>query len=153
MCERGAPRRVAQFGVTVTVTMSRKAAAEHQCTESFFATSKAELVHDHTGKRRIELRATVFDYIKVTYNCRRLLSSPSDRRPAQTEFSTDSLALHAQVSMNRRIHTAAMSWCTMSDTGPAMTRDISCPSHDKSSKGSLAATSSAHLVSGGARSN
>jgi putative transposase len=53
--------------------------------ESFFATLKKELVHDEDYRSREEARASIFEFIEVFYNNKRLHSSLGYVAPAAFE--------------------------------------------------------------------
>jgi transposase InsO family protein len=70
----------------VTVSMSRTGNCwDNAVAESFFATLKNELVHARSWASRLELRASVFEYIEGFYNRRRLHSSLGYKTPSEVE--------------------------------------------------------------------
>jgi len=75
----------------IEVSMSRKGNCwDNAVAESFFATLKAELIHDTRWQSRSALRAAVFDYVEVFYNRQRLHSTIGYKSPH--EFETDHAA-------------------------------------------------------------
>jgi len=78
--------REALAALNVTVSMSRTGNCwDNAVAESFFATLKNELVYRRTWRTRLELRSTLFEYIEVFYNRRRLHSSLDYKTPAEVE--------------------------------------------------------------------
>jgi transposase InsO family protein len=70
----------------VTVSMSRRGNCwDNAVAESFFATIKTELINRRRWSSRLELRCSVFEYIEVFYNRRRLHSSIGYKTPADAE--------------------------------------------------------------------
>ena len=63
--------------------------------ESFFPTLKRELVHRASFAAREEATRSLFDYIEVFYNRRRLHSSLGYRSPVQYEESRKPLPVSA----------------------------------------------------------
>ena len=71
---------------SITVSMSRRGQCwDNAVAESFFATLKKELVHRRPWANRNELRNSLFEYIEVFYNRRRLHSSLAYKTPAEVE--------------------------------------------------------------------
>jgi len=71
----------------IVVSMSRRGNCwDNAVAESFFATVKTELVYRRSWKSRLELRASLFEYIETFYNRRRLHSSLDYRTPAEVEI-------------------------------------------------------------------
>lgn len=67
-------------------SMSRKANCwDNAVAESFFKTLKVECVYDYKFENQKEAAATVFEYIEIWYNRKRLHSSLGYRTPAQME--------------------------------------------------------------------
>lgn len=70
----------------ITVSMSRRGNCwDNAVAESFFATLKSELVYRKRWSTRLELRASLFEYLETYYNRRRLHSSLDYRTPAEVE--------------------------------------------------------------------
>ena len=68
--------------------MSRKGNCyDNAAKESFFNTLKTELVHHEHYRTRDEARASVFDYIEIFYNRKRLHSTLGYMSPADFELS------------------------------------------------------------------
>ncbi len=59
---------------------------DNAVTESFFSTAKRELTHHESYATREEARRSLFEYIEVFYNRRRLHSTLSYRSPAEYEL-------------------------------------------------------------------
>jgi transposase InsO family protein len=77
-------------------SMSRRGNCwDNAAMESFFSTLKRELVHRATFATREEAERSLFDYIEVFYNRRRLHSSLGYRSPVQYEESRKPLRLSA----------------------------------------------------------
>jgi len=75
---------LAQRGIVVS--MSRRGNCwDNAVAESFFATLKTELVYRRRWPSRLELRASLFEYIETFYNRRRLHSALGYRTPAEVE--------------------------------------------------------------------
>jgi putative transposase len=78
------------------VSMSRVGNCwDNAAMESFFGTLKQELVHRETYATRGEARRSLFEYIEVFYNRRRLHSSLGYRSPVQYEESRKPLRVSA----------------------------------------------------------
>jgi len=60
---------------------------DNACAESFWATLKSELVNHERYATRAEARASIFEYIEVFYNRKRLHSSLGYRSPEAFEAS------------------------------------------------------------------
>ena len=58
---------------------------DNAVTESFFSTAKRELTHHESYANREEARRSLFEYIEVFYNRRRLHSTLGYRSPAEYE--------------------------------------------------------------------
>lgn len=72
----------------VTASMSRKGNCyDNAYAESFFSILKKELVHRTTFKTRAEAEFSIFEFIEVWYNRKRLHSSLGYRAPAEFEAS------------------------------------------------------------------
>ena len=85
--------REALAALKVTVSMSRTGNCwDNAVAESFFATLKNELVYRRTWRTRLELRSSLFEYIEVFYNRRRLHSSLGYKTPAEVEHECASAA-------------------------------------------------------------
>lgn len=70
----------------IEVSMSRKGNCwDNAVAESFFATIKTELFYRRSWATMEELRSSLFEYIEVFFNRRRLHSSLDYRTPSQTE--------------------------------------------------------------------
>lgn len=70
----------------ITVSMSRRGNCwDNAVAESFFATLKCELVYRKSWRSRVDLRASLFDYLETFYNRRRLHSALDYRTPAEVE--------------------------------------------------------------------
>jgi transposase InsO family protein len=70
----------------ITVSMSRRGNCwDNAVAESFFATLKTELVYRRQWRTRYELRDSLFEYLEVFYNRRRLHSTLGYRTPAEVE--------------------------------------------------------------------
>jgi putative transposase len=70
----------------ITPSMSRKGNChDNAVTESFFSTVKRELTHHETYATREEARRSLFEYIEVFYNRRRLHSTLGYRSPVDYE--------------------------------------------------------------------
>lgn len=77
-------RALAQRGITVS--MSRRGNCwDNAVAESFFASLKCELVYTRRWRTRVELRASLFEYLESFYNRRRLHSALNYRTPAEVE--------------------------------------------------------------------
>jgi putative transposase len=77
-------------------SMSRRGNCwDNAAMESFFSTLKRELVHRATFATREEATRSLFDYIEVFYNRRRLHSSLGYRSPVQYEESRKPLRVSA----------------------------------------------------------
>jgi putative transposase len=77
-------------------SMSRKANCwDNAVAESFFKTLKVECVYDYKFVDQQEAAATVFEYIEIWYNRKRLHSSLGYRTPAQMEQLLNQYALVA----------------------------------------------------------
>jgi putative transposase len=63
--------------------------------ESFFASLKAEHVHQARFRTRAEARAAVFDYVEVFYNRQRLHSAVGYRTPAEARASMEGITMLA----------------------------------------------------------
>lgn len=59
---------------------------DNAVTESFFSTAKRELIHHESYATREQARQSLFEYIEVFYNRRRLHSTLGYRSPADFEF-------------------------------------------------------------------
>ena len=84
-----APRayRDALTGDGITVSMSRKADCyDNAPMESFFHTSKTELVHHRDYKTRAEDQRDIFAFIEGFYNRTRLHSAIGSIAPSQMEL-------------------------------------------------------------------
>ncbi len=64
---------------------SRKVPQDNAVAESFFSKLKNELVHHCDFRSRDEARSTIFDYIKLFYNRKRIHQSLGYRTPEQIE--------------------------------------------------------------------
>lgn len=72
----------------ITVSMSRRGNCyDNAFAESFFATLKKELIYRKNFKNREEAKKSIFEYIEVWYNRRRLHSSIGYQTPVQFEES------------------------------------------------------------------
>jgi len=72
----------------IGVSMSRKGDCyDNAVAESFFSTLKRELVHHERYADHDEARRSLFEYIEVFYNRRRLHSTLGYRSPAEFEAS------------------------------------------------------------------
>jgi putative transposase len=70
----------------IEVSMSRKGNCwDNAVAESFFATIKTELFYRRSWATLAELRSSLFEYIEVFYNRKRLHSSLDYRTPSQAE--------------------------------------------------------------------
>jgi transposase InsO family protein len=70
------------------VSMSGKGDCwDNACVESFWATLKTELVHHEQYATHAEARASIFEYIEVFYNRKRLHSSIGYVSPEMFEAS------------------------------------------------------------------
>lgn len=70
----------------IVPSMSRKGNCyDNAAKESFFHSLKTELVHHHHYRTRDEARASVFDYIEIFYNRRRLHSTLGYQSPVEFE--------------------------------------------------------------------
>lgn len=70
-------------------SMSRKGNCwDNAVTESFFHTLKTELIHRTKYKTREEARISIFEYIEIFYNRKRLHSAIGYRSPAEFEKLT-----------------------------------------------------------------
>ena len=77
-------------------SMSRRGNCwDNAAMESFFSTLKRELVHRESFATREEAQRSLFDYIEVFYNRRRLHSSLGYRSPIQYEESRKPLRVSA----------------------------------------------------------
>jgi putative transposase len=77
-------------------SMSRKANCwDNAVAESFFKTLKVECVYDYKFENQQEAATTVFEYIEIWYNRKRLHSSLGYRTPAQMEQLLNQHALVA----------------------------------------------------------
>jgi putative transposase len=63
--------------------------------ESFFASLKAEHVHEARFRTRAEARAAVFDYVEVFHNRQRLHSAVGYRTPAEARASMEGTTMLA----------------------------------------------------------
>ena len=73
-------------GHGIEPSMSRKGDCwDNAVTESFFSTTKRELTHHESYGTREEARGSLFEYIEVFYNRRRLHSTLGYRSPAEYE--------------------------------------------------------------------
>jgi putative transposase len=63
--------------------------------ESFFASLKAERVHQGRFRTREEAKAAVFDYVEIFYNRQRLHSALGYRTPAEARASMEGTAMLA----------------------------------------------------------
>ncbi len=80
----------------ISQSMSRKANCwDNAVAESFFKTLKVECVYDYKLENQQEASATVFEYIEIWYNRKRLHSSLGYRSPAQMEQHLNQYALVA----------------------------------------------------------
>jgi transposase InsO family protein len=70
----------------ITVSMSRRGNCwDNAMMESFWATLKTELIHQHRYATRQEARQSIFEYIEVFYNRKRLHSSLGYQSPESFE--------------------------------------------------------------------
>ncbi|ODN41846.1 hypothetical protein BGC07_01230 [Piscirickettsia litoralis] len=70
--------------------MSRKADCwDNSPMESFFRTLKTELIYQTRYKTRKEAEESIFEYIEMYYNRKRLHSSINYHTPAEYELVTD----------------------------------------------------------------
>ena len=70
----------------ISQSMSRRANCwDNAVAESFFKTLKVECVYDYKFENQQTASATVFEYIEIWYNRKRLHSSLGYRTPAQME--------------------------------------------------------------------
>jgi putative transposase len=65
---------LARHGITVSMS-GRGDCWDNAMMESFWATLKCELVHQHTYATRAQARQSIFEYVEVFYNRKRLHSS------------------------------------------------------------------------------
>ena len=80
----------------ISQSMSRKANCwDNAVAESFFKTLKVECVYDYKFENKKEAATTVFEYIEIWYNRKRLHSSLGYRSPAQMEQHLNQYALVA----------------------------------------------------------
>ncbi len=80
----------------ITQSMSRRGnCLDNAPMESFFASLKAEHVHQIRFHTREEAKAAVFDYIEVFYNRQRLHSGVGYRTPVETRASMEAIAMRA----------------------------------------------------------
>jgi putative transposase len=80
----------------ITQSMSRRGnCLDDAPMESFFASLKAEHVHQVRFRTREEARAAVFDYIEVFYNRQRLHSGVGYRTPIEARASMEGIAMRA----------------------------------------------------------
>ncbi len=63
--------------------------------ESFFASLKAERVHQAQFRTRVEAKAAIFEYIEVFYNRQRLHSALGYRTPAEARASMEESTIRA----------------------------------------------------------
>ena len=70
-----------------------------RCRRVFFATLKKALIHRHSWTSRSQLRESVFAYLEVFYNRRRLHSFLDYKTPA--EFEADATAALTACQPNR----------------------------------------------------
>jgi len=63
-------------------------AHDNAVAESFFATSKKELIHRQSWSTKADARTAIFDYIESFYNRVRLHSTLGQRAPEQYENGT-----------------------------------------------------------------
>ena len=71
----------------ITCSMSRRGnCRDNAVVESFFHSLKTELVHHKKYRTREEARASLFDYIEVFYNRKRLHSALGHKAPLEFEL-------------------------------------------------------------------
>jgi transposase InsO family protein len=81
--------QLAQHGLVCSMS-GKGACADNAAMESFFHTMKTERMWDRTYQTRDEARHSVFDYIEVFYNRKRLHSTLDYRSPVEYEQSVTS---------------------------------------------------------------
>lgn len=80
-------RSIVKNNDLITQSMSRKANCwDNAVAESFFKTLKVELVYQNKFTSIVEAKATVFEYIEVWYNRKRLHSSLGYKTPKEVEM-------------------------------------------------------------------
>jgi transposase InsO family protein len=80
----------------ITQSMSRRGnCLDNAPMESFFASLKAEHVHQVRFRTREEAKAAVFEYIEIFYNRQRLHSAIGYRTPAEARVSMEGIAMRA----------------------------------------------------------
>ena len=80
-------------GWPITPSMSRRGNChDNAVSESFFATLKSELVHREQYRTREQAHASIFEYMEVFYNRKRLHSRLGYCSPV--EFEQDSLSMN-----------------------------------------------------------
>ena len=77
----------------IIVSMSRRGNCwDNAVAESFFSTLKSEALLGRRWTTRLELRATLFEYLETFYNRRRLHSTLAYRTPAEVEAEYEAAA-------------------------------------------------------------
>lgn len=79
-------RNVLKSNRFITQSMSRKANCwDNAVAESFFKTLKVELVYDSKFKTIEQAKTSIFEYIEIWYNRKRLHSSLGHKTPFEVE--------------------------------------------------------------------
>ena len=92
---------VARYGISVSMMLHRGNCYDNAMMESFWATLKTELIHQHRYCTRAQARQSIFDYIEVYYNRKRLHSSLGLCQPRTFEVASKTSSSNASRNVGR----------------------------------------------------